>query len=53
MRQYYGVNVNLSNFQLIKFKSASKIITDLTLIASSSMIGYDETNSPYNLLLAD
>ena len=53
MRQYYWVNVNLSNFQLIKFKSASKMITDLTLIASSSMIGYDETNSPCNLLLAD
>ena len=46
------MNVNLSNSQLNKLKSAIKNETDVVLILSSNMIGNsdDEANFPHKLL---
>ena len=48
MTQYKSLNVKLSNSQLNKLKSATKIETDLFLRLSSNMIGNSEveTNFP-------
>ena len=51
MTQYNSLNVKLSNSQLNKFKSAIKNETDVVLRLSSNMIGDNETNFPYKLLL--
>ena len=53
MTQYNSLNVNLSNSQLNKLKSAIKNKTDIVLRLSSNMIGNseDETNFPHKLLL--
>ena len=59
MTQYNSLNVNLSNLQLNKLKSAIKNETDLSCewscfkTISSNMIGNsdDETNFPHILLL--
>ena len=47
------MNVNLSNSQLNKLRSAIKNKTQVVLRLSSNMIGNsdDETNFPYKLLL--
>ena len=42
MTQYNSLNVNLSNLQLSKLKSAIKNETEVVLRLSSSMIGDDE-----------
>ena len=49
MTQYNSLNVNLSNSQLYKFKSAIKNETEVRL--SSNMIGDDETIFLHKLLL--
>ena len=53
MTQYNSLNVNLSNSQLSKLKSAIKNETDIVLRISSNMIGNsgDNTNFPNELLL--
>ena len=53
MTQYNSLNVKLSNSQLNKLKSATKIKTEVVLRLSSNMIGnsYDETNFPHTFLL--
>ena len=54
MTQYdICANVNLSNSQLIKLKSAIKNETEVVLRISSNMVGDDETNFPYKLLLTN
>ena len=53
MTQYNSLNVKLSNSQLNKFKSAIKNETEVVLRLSSNMIGDDETNFPYKLLLTN
>ena len=53
MTQYNSLNVNLSNSQLNKFKSAIKNETEVVLRLSSNMIGDNETNFPHKLLLTD
>ena len=55
MTQYNSLNVNLSNSQLRKLKSAIKIESDVVLRISSSMVGdsNDNTNFPHKLLLTD
>ena len=55
MTQYNSLNVNLSNSQLNKLKSAIKNGTDLILRLSSNMIGNsdDETNFSHKLLLTN
>ena len=55
MAQYNRLNVNLSNSQLNKLKSAIKNETDVVIRLSPNMIGdsNDETNFPYELLLTD
>ena len=55
MTQYNSLNVNLSNSQLNKLKSAKKNETDVVLRLSSNMIGNsdDETNFPHKLLLTN
>ena len=52
MTQYNSLNVNLSNSQIIKLKSAIKNETDVVLRLSSNMIGNsdDNTNFPHELL---
>ena len=47
--QYNSLNVNLSNSQLSKLKSAIKKETDVVLRLSSSIIGNsgDKTNFPH------
>ena len=49
------MNVNLSNLQLNKLKSAIKTGTDVILRLSSNMIGNsdDEPNFPHKLLLTN
>ena len=49
MAQYKSLNVNLSNSQLNKLKSAIKNGTDVILRLSSNMIGNsdDEANFPH------
>ena len=53
MTQYNNLNVELSNSQLKKLKSAIKNETDVILRLSSNMIGNlkYETNFPHKLLL--
>ena len=53
MTQYNSLNVNLSNSQLNKLKSAIKNESGVVLRLSSNMIGNsdDETNFPHKLLL--
>ena len=53
MTQYNSLNVELSNSQLNKLKSAIKNETDVVLRLSSNMIGNsdDKTNFPHKLLL--
>ena len=55
MTQYNSLNVNLSNSQLNKLKSAIKNEADVVLRLSSNMIGHsdDETNFPHKLLLTN
>ena len=55
MTQYNSLNVNLSNSQLNKLKSAIKNETDVVLRISSGMAGNssDNTNFPHKLLLTD
>ena len=55
MTQYNSLNVNLSNSQPYKLKSAIKNETEVVLRLSSNMIGYsdDETNFPHKLLLTN
>ena len=50
MTQYNSLNVNLSNSQLNKFKSAIKNETKVVLRLSSNMILDNKTNFPYKLL---
>ena len=53
--QYNSLNVQLSNSQLNKLKSAIKNETEVVLRLSSNMSGdfNDETNFPHKLLLTD
>ena len=51
MTQYNSLNVKLSNLQLNKTNSAIKNETEVVLRLSSNMIGDNETNFPYKLLL--
>ena len=53
MTQYNSLNVKLSNSQLNKLKPAIKNETEVVLRVSSNMIGDDETNFPYKLLLTN
>ena len=53
MTQYNSLNVNLSNSQLKKFKSAIKNETEVVLRLSSNMIGGNETDFPHKLLLTN
>ena len=53
MTQYNNLNVNLSNSQINKFKSAIKNETEVVLRLSSNMIRDNETNFPHKLLLAN
>ena len=53
MTQYNTLKVKLSNSQLNKFKSAIKNETDVVLRLSSNMIGDNEANLPYQLLLTN
>ena len=52
MTQYNSLNVNLSNLQLSKLKSAINNATEVTARLSSNMIGdSNDTNFPHQLLL--
>ena len=51
MTQYNSLNVELSNSQHNKFKSAIKNENKVVLRLSSSMVGDNETNFPHKLLL--
>ena len=53
MTQYNSLNVQLSNSQLNKFKSAIKNENEVVLRLSSNMIGDNETNFPHKLLLTN
>ena len=55
MTQYNSLNVNLSNSQLSKLKSAIKNEIDVVLRLSSNMIDNsdDNTNFPHELLLTN
>ena len=55
MTQYNSLNVNLSNPQLNKLKSAIKNGTDMVLRLSTNMVGNlnNETNFPHKLLLTN
>ena len=53
MTQYNGLNVKLTNSQLNKLKPAIKNKTKVVLRLSSNMIGGNETNFPYNVLLTN
>ena len=53
MTQYNSLNIKLSNSQLNKLKSAMKNETEVFLRLSSNMIGDNETNCPYKLLLTN
>ena len=55
MTQYNSINVNLSNSQLNKLKSAIKNETEVVLRLSPNMIGdsNDKTNFPHELLLTE
>ena len=49
MTQYNSLNVELSNSQFNKLKSAVKNETEVILRLSSNMIGGNETNFPHKL----
>ena len=51
MTQYNSLNVELSNSQLNKWKSAIKNETKVILRISSNLVGDNETNFPHKLLL--
>ena len=53
MTQYNNLNVKLSNSQLNKLKSAIKNETEVVVRLSSNMIGDNETNFPFRLLLTN
>ena len=55
MTQYNSINVNLSNSQLNKLKSAIKNETEVALRLSPNVIGdsNDEANFPHKLLLTN
>ena len=53
MTQYNSLNVNLSNSQLNKLKSAITNETEEVLRLSSNMIGDNETNFLHKLLLTN
>ena len=55
MAQCNRLNVNLSNSQINKLKSAIKNETDVVIRLSPKMIGDsdDETNFPHEVLLTD
>ena len=53
MMQYNSLNVKLSNSQLNKLKSGIKNETEAVLRLSSNMIGDNESNFPYKLLLTN
>ena len=53
MTQYNTLNVKLSNSKLNKLNSAIKNQTEVVLRLSSNVIGNNETNFPYELLLTD
>ena len=53
MTQYNSLNVNLSNSQLNKLKSAIKNKSEVVLRLSSNIIGDDETSFPQKLLLTN
>ena len=53
MTQYNSLDVKLSNSQLNKFKSTIKNETEIVLRLSSNMIGDNETDFPYQLLLTN
>ena len=55
MNQYNTLNLQLSNSQLNKLKSAKKDGTEVALNLSSNLIGSsnDETNFPRKLSLSD
>ena len=53
MTQYNRLNVELSNSQLNKIKSAIKNETEVVLRLSSNMVGDDEANFPHKLLLTN
>ena len=50
MTQYNRLNVELSNSQLNKIKSAIKNETEVVLRLSSNMVGDDETNFPHIII---
>ena len=53
MTHYNSLNVQLSNSQLNKFKSAIKNETEVVLRLSSNVISDNETNFPHKLLLTN
>ena len=53
MTQCNSLNVKLSNSQINKLKSAIKNETEVVSRLSSDMIGDDETNFPFKLLLTN
>ena len=53
MTQYNSLNVELSNSQLRKLKSATKNETEVVLRLSLNMIGDDEINFSHKLLLTN
>ena len=53
MTQYNTLNVKLSNSKLNKLNSAIKNQTEVVLRLSSNVIGNNETDFPYELLLTD
>ena len=53
MTQYNSLNIELSNSQLNKFKSAIKNENVVVLRLSSNMIGDNENNFPHKLLLTN
>ena len=53
MTQYNTLNVKLSNSKLNKLNSAIKNQTEVVLRLSLNVIGNNETDFPYELLLTD
>ena len=53
MTQYNSLNVELSNSQVNKLKSAIKNETEVVLRLLSNMIGDNKTNIPHKLLLTN
>ena len=53
MTQYNSLNVKMSNSQFKKLKSGIKNKTEVVLRLSPSIIGDDETNFTYRLLLTN